>query len=51
MDKKVRTIQQLQTLQELFPIHIIINRWVDDYDFPSRIINWHGIDIPNFLKQ
>ena len=29
----------------------IINRWGDDYDFPSRIINWHGIDIPNFLKQ
>ena len=23
MDKKVRTIQQLQTLQELFPLHII----------------------------
>lgn len=36
---------------QLYDYSFIINRWKDDYDFPTRIINWHGIDIPNFLKQ
>lgn len=39
---------------EDFPLYdysLIINRWGDDYDFPTRIINWHGTDIHNFLKQ
>lgn len=36
---------------QLYDYSFIINRWRDDYDFPTRIINWHGTDIPNFLKQ
>lgn len=39
---------------EDFPFYdysFIINRWMDDYDFPTLIINWHGTNIPNFLKQ
>ena len=38
MDKKVRTIQQLQTLQELFPIHII-SAIADDHGWVANTTN------------
>ena len=38
MDKKVRTIQQLQTLQELFPIHII-SAIADDHGWIANTTN------------
>lgn len=38
MDKKVRTIKQLQTLQELFPIHII-SAIADDHGWVANTTN------------
>lgn len=38
MDKKVRTIQQLRTLQELFPIHII-SAIADDHGWVANTTN------------
>lgn len=52
MDKKVRTIQQLQTLQELFPIHII-SAIADDHGWvgiTTNIITFkiECDDLPNY---
>lgn len=38
MDKKVKTIQQLQTLQELFPLHII-SAIADDHGWVANTTN------------
>lgn len=51
MDKKVRTIQQLQTLQELFPIHII-SAIADDHGWVANTTNItfkiECDDLPNY---
>jgi hypothetical protein len=51
MDKKVRTIQQLQTLQELFPIHII-SAIADDHGWVANTTNItfkiECEDVPNY---
>lgn len=51
MDKKVRTIQQLQTLQELFPIHII-SAIADDHGWVANTTNITFTieceDLPNY---
>lgn len=51
MDKKVRTIQQLQTLQELFPIHII-SAIADDHGWVANTTNItfkiECEDLPNY---